>query len=110
MLKKIYQIDDVLRLIDLEVYKRGWKRTDLVKALNRDDSWLSKIMHKERRLSVQTILDIANILGIDPTSLLPGENPKPKADLTDFFWDSIKERLDKYLEEKFREYSKKNKS
>lgn len=68
-------IDDILRLIDVELKRRGWFRTDLAEALGRSDAWLSKIMNKKRGISIQALLDIANALNVDPASLLPGENP-----------------------------------
>ena len=94
MEKVLYKIDDVLRLIDLELHKRGWKRGDLARALNRGDAWLSRIMSKKRSLSAQTILDIANILDINPACLLPGGNPTKQPDLEDYIKKIVKEYLD----------------
>ena len=76
MQKEKSTIDDVLRLIDLEIHKRGWKRKNLVKALDKSDAWLSKIMSKKRGLSLQALLDIAKVLGINPASLLPSDENK----------------------------------
>ena len=49
--KKMSNIDDVLRLIDLELRRHGWFRTDLAKALGKSDAWLSKILNKKRGIS-----------------------------------------------------------
>ena len=76
MQKEKSNIDDVLRLIDIEIHKRGWKRKNLVKALNKSDAWLSKIMNKKRGLSLQILFDIAKILEIEPASLLPSDENK----------------------------------
>ena len=101
--KNISKIDDVLQLIDLELHKRGWKRGDLAKSLNKTESWLSNIMNKKRGLSVQTILDIAKILDIDPACLLPGGNPTKQPDLEDYIKKIVKE----YLDERERESNNK---
>ena len=100
MEKIFYEIDTIFQLIDTEISKKGWKRGDLARALNKTEPWLSNIMNKKRKLTVQALLDIANVLGINPCSLLPGNNPTPKPDLEDFVWDIIKKRLDKYLDER----------
>ena len=103
MEKVLYKIDDVLRLIDLELYKKGWKRGDLAKALGRGDAWLSRIMSKKRNLSAQTILDIANALDIDPASLLPGHNPEIKIGFEEYLRKVIKKELNNHCEEKHKE-------
>ena len=69
-------IDDVLRLIDVEIHRKGWKRKNLVKALDKSDAWLSKIMSKKRGISLQALFDIARALEIDPASLLPSDKNK----------------------------------
>lgn len=73
MMKKNTEIDDVLRLIDIEAVKKGWSRRKLAENLNKTESWLSNIMNKKRGLSLQALLDIAKTLGINPASLLPSD-------------------------------------
>jgi len=69
MVTKELGIDDILLQIDIEIAKKGWKRTHLVRAMNKTDGWLSKIMNKERGLSVPLLLEIAKALKISPASL-----------------------------------------
>lgn len=103
MQKEKSSIDDVLRLIDIEIHKRGWKRKNLVKALDKSDAWLSKIMNKKRGLSLQILFDIAEVLEIDPASLLPKlNNPKPRLSFDEYIWFAIKEKLDKHIDEKLK--------
>ena len=96
MQKEKSTIDDVLRLIDLEIHKRGWKRKNLVKALDKSDAWLSKIMSKKRGLSLQALLDIAKALGIDPASLLPSdENKFSHISLDEYIRKIVKQEINK---------------
>lgn len=76
MMKENSNIDDVLRLIDIEAVKKGWSRRKLAQTLNKTESWLSNIMNKKRGLSLQVLLDIAKALGINPASLLPSDENK----------------------------------
>ena len=95
-------IDDILRLIDIELKRRGWFRTDLAEALGRSDAWLSKIMNKKRGISIQALLDIANALNVDPASLLPGGNPVELPTFEDY----IKSIIDEHMEDKARKICK----
>lgn len=96
MKEKNPNIDDVLRLIDIETFKKGWKRTNLVEALGKTNGWLSKIMSKDRGLSVQALLDIAKVLGIEPTSLIPSnENKIPHKSLDEYIRKIVKEEIKK---------------
>ena len=94
MKEKNSQINEILRLIDLELHKAGWKRIDLAKSLNKTESWLSNIMNKKRGLSVPTLLDIAKALKINPASLLPGSNPIEKPEFEDYIKSIVKDDLD----------------
>ena len=100
MIKKISHIDDVLRLIDIESVKKGLKtRRQLAKALNKTESWLSYIMNKKRKLSIQTLVDIANVLGIEPASLLPSdENKIPHKSLDEYIRKIVKDEINKNKE------------
>lgn len=98
---------DVERLIDLELEKRGWFRKNLAKKLNISESWFSKLMSQEK-LTVSQLLEIADVLNINPKSLIPDkkgtENPTT---LEEYIWFSIKDKLDKYIDKKIEEKLKK---
>ena len=94
--KPLENIDDVLRLIDIELDKKGWRRSDLVKKLGRTDAWLSKIMKKERGLSVQALLEISRALDINPASLLPERTEsEPKISFEEYIRHIIRDELEK---------------
>ena len=100
MIKKFSEINDVLRLIDIEIHKKGWKRRNLAKALGKSDAWLSKIMSKKRGLSIKTLFDIANILGIEPASLLPSNEHKiPHESLDDYIRKIVRDEINKLKRE-----------
>lgn len=102
---------EVLRLIDEGIKQKGWNRTDLIKALNKTDAWISKVMvkfdikmgkkrkAKEVILSVPMLLEIAEALNIDPKSLVPGTSQIS-------FDEYLEEKLDKKIEEKMKGYKK----
>lgn len=93
-------IDDVLRLIDIEIHKRGWKRKGLVKALDKSEAWLSNIMNKKRGISLQILFDIARALEIEPASLLPSdENKISHISLDEYIRKIVKEEINKIKEE-----------
>jgi len=100
--------DDVRRLINVELERN--KKCDLnpgnegqlAGALNISRSWFSRMMTEEK-LKITHLLKIAEILGIDPASLLPNTyNPEPKGSLDEYIWSAIKEKLDKYIDEKLK--------
>ena len=61
----------VLRLIDLELEKRGWNQSRLAKEMGMSDSWVSRVLGGDIELSVPMLLKIAETLMVAPASLLP---------------------------------------
>lgn len=86
---------------------KGLDPTKLGRALGYTGQQGGKLMSGEIKISVDVLLKIAEILDVSSSSLLPGENPGTKPEFEEYIWESIKRRLDKYLEEKFKELSKK---
>jgi len=96
MIEKKSNIDEVIRLIDVEIAKRGWKRRRLAQALNKTDAWISKIMSQDIGLSVEIILEIAEKLEINPSSLLPNIYHKsPSITLDDYIRNIVKDEINK---------------
>jgi transcriptional regulator with XRE-family HTH domain len=55
-------------------------------------------------LTINLLYDIAEKLGVDPTSLLPDiKNPKTRISFEDHIWHIIEERLDEYIDKKIGE-------
>ena len=107
-MKKMSNFEQVRRLINVELEKR--KKSNLNPAnegqlsyqLGISTSWFSRMMNEEK-LKVTHLLKIAEILEIDPASLLPkSKNPKPRLSFDEYIWFSIKEKLDKYIDKKFK--------
>jgi hypothetical protein len=69
----------IIRLIEEAMRKKNFNRAKLASALNKSRGWASQLMKNKINISVQTLLDIARVLDIDPASLLPGSNPGSSA-------------------------------
>jgi len=103
--------EEIRRLINLELKKKRRSNLNpsnegqLADALNISRSWFSRMMNEEK-LKITHLLKIAEILGIDPASLLPETNdPKPSS-LDEYIWFAIKEKLDKLIDEKLKKINK----
>jgi len=82
---------------------KGWSPARLARELGFSSTWGNYMIKGERRLSVNMLLEIAKKLNVDPASLLPRpDNPKPRLSFDEYIWFAIKEKLDKYIDEKFK--------
>jgi len=100
--------EEIRRLINKELEKKRRSNLNpsnegqLADALNISRSWFSRMINEEK-LKITHLLKIAEILGIDPASLLPKTyNPEPKLSLDEYIWFAIKEKLEKYIDEKLK--------
>lgn len=107
-MKKMSNFEEVRRLINVELEKRKKSKLNpsnegqLANKLKISSSWFSRMM-KEEKLKITHLLKIAEILNVDPASLLPKpDNPKPRLSFDEYIWFAIKEKLDKYIDEKFK--------
>lgn len=69
--------EDIIRLIEAAMREKNFNKAKLASTLNKSRGWASQLMKNQINISVQTLLDIARVLKVDPGSLLPGSNPKP---------------------------------
>ncbi|MBA7668223.1 hypothetical protein ES703_76332 [subsurface metagenome] len=104
--------EEIRRLINVELEKKKKSNSNphnegqLAGTLNISRSWFSRMMNEEK-LKVTHLLKIAEILGIDPASLLPEtDDPKSRGSLDEYIWSAIKEKLDKCIDEKLKKISK----
>ena len=98
--------EEVRELINTELEKRKKSKSSpfnegqLADALNISSSWLSRMMNKEK-LKITHLLNIAEILGINPASLLPEtHDPEPGLSLDEHVRFVVKRELDKYLDKR----------
>jgi transcriptional regulator with XRE-family HTH domain len=68
---------DIIRLIEAAMREKNFNKAKLAKALNKSRGWASQLMKNQINISVQTLLEIADVLKVNPSSLLPGSNPQP---------------------------------
>jgi transcriptional regulator with XRE-family HTH domain len=73
----------VLRFIELAVEKRGWKPSRLAKEIGMSDSWVSRVLSGDIKLSVPRLLQIAEKLMVQPPSLVPIINHQNKEGSTE---------------------------
>jgi transcriptional regulator with XRE-family HTH domain len=73
---KLIDQGDIIRLIEEAMREKNFNKARLAKALNKSRGWASQLMKNKINISVQTLLEIAKVLKISPSSLLPGSNPK----------------------------------
>ena len=66
---------DIIRLIEAAMREKNFNKAKLASALNKSRGWASQLMKNQINISVQTLLEIAKVLSIQPSSLLPGSNP-----------------------------------
>lgn len=105
--------EEVRELINVELEKRRKSKSrphnegQLAGALNISRPWFSRMMNEEK-LKITHLLRIAEVLEINPASLLPAtHDPKPGLSLEDHIWHIIKEKLGKQLDEHIDELLKK---
>lgn len=61
-----------------------------------------QLMRGSRKISIDHLIKIAEVLDVNSASLLPVENPMQKIEFEDYIWNAIKEKLDKYLDERLK--------
>lgn len=62
---------EVLKNIDAILFEKGKRRAYLGKALGKSRGWISQVMSGKIMLGIDTLLDIARVLGVEPSSLIP---------------------------------------
>ena len=114
-MKKMSSFEEIRRLINVELEKKKKSNSNphnegqLAGTLNISRSWFSRMMNEEK-LKITHLLKIAEILGVEfkigPASLLPETNDSKPSSLDEYIWSAIKEKLDKYIDEKLKKINK----
>ena len=95
-------IDNIFKLA---FEKRGWQQGQFAKELGLTAGWASNVKKYKRgrgALSINFLYEVADKLGVDPASLLPGTNPEERPDIDEYIRQMVREEIEKAL--------KKNKS
>ena len=98
--------EEVLRLLLLEVQKKGWNMTEFSKRMKRSPAWASQVFtgkklpggkRKKIDLTVSTLLEIADVLGIRPSKLLDdtSDYTVPTLSLNEYIREIIRDELRK---------------
>ena len=104
--------EEIRELMNTELEKRRNSNSSpsnegqLADSLNISRSWFSRMMNEEK-LKITHLLKIAEILEINPASLLPKTHPpEPALSLDEHLWFFIKGKLDEYIDEKLKKINK----
>jgi len=101
--KEISPLDYIRKKIKEEIKKGGFTYQSFSELFNKTEGWISNIVNAKRRITIDLIYEISKKLNISPYSLLPEEkNPKSKISFDEYIWFAIKEKLDKYFDEKLK--------
>lgn len=90
----------VLSKIKEALKAKGLKPVYLARKLNYSDSWSSYLMRGQRSLTINQLIKIAEILEVNPASLLPGENPDTKIEFEEYLREIIREEIKKAIKKK----------
>ncbi len=61
----------ILKKIEIALEAKGWKPVHLGRALGFSDTWSHNLMKGKRGLDISMLIQIAEKLEVDPSSLLP---------------------------------------
>jgi len=90
--------DFVLSRIGEELKRKGLYQSHIARSLGMTNAWISKILNGKRRLSVDVLLKIADILEVDPASLLPESKHKKLMNFEEYIRAVIRDEIIKYNE------------
>ncbi len=76
--------NEFLKNVKGELKKKGLTYESFARLFKHGPSWIGLKMTGDREFSVRLLFEIAEILNINPSSLLPGGNPAPKLELEDY--------------------------
>lgn len=93
---KMRKTEDIFRLIDEAIKRKGkgWSRARMARELGKSNAWISKIMSGERNLSVSALLEIAEVLGVEPSSLITDKKEPMRMSFQEYCRGVIREILE----------------
>lgn len=93
-------LDEVFDKIREALKQKGFTQKKLAERLGVSEPTVSRVMAKKRGLSVEMLIEIAEILEIDPASLVPGINPEKRPALDEYIRQIVQEEIEKALKKK----------
>jgi len=104
----------ILSFIKLAIEKLGWNPSRLAKEIGMSDSWVSRVLSGDIKLSVPRLLQIAEKLMVQPASLIPiveGQNKEGSGEpmtfedycrkiVREIVKEEVKEEIEKALSKK----------
>lgn len=93
-------LDEVFDKIRESLKQKGFTQKKLAERLGVSEPTVSRIMSKKRGLSVEMLIEIAEILEIDPASLVPDSHPEKRPDFEEYIRQIVQEEIEKALKKK----------
>ena len=87
----------VLNKIKKTIEEKGIRPVQLARKLGYSSTWSSLLMSGDRGLTVNQLIRIAEILNVNPSSLLPNISKKPDFKLEDYIKFIVEEEIKKQL-------------
>ena len=93
-------LEYVRKRIKEEVKSRGYTYESFASLFKKTEAWFSHMVNAHRKITLEALFEIAQKLGIDPASLLPGVNPNKKPEFEEY----IKSIIDDHMDEKLKKF------
>ena len=65
------EVNETLRRIYEALFRKGWTQAELAARLEKSPAWMSATMNGKHSITLQTLHDIAEALGVTTASLIP---------------------------------------
>ena len=96
-----------------EVKRQGYTYEAFALLFKKTEAWFSHMVNGYRKITIDTLLEIAEKLNINPASLLPGDNPVELPTFEDYIKsiidDHTKDEAKKIIKEEIENYFKRKK-
>lgn len=89
-----------LEKIKKEVKNQKFTYESFASLFGKTEGWFSHIMTGRTKLTIPLLYEIADKLGVNPASLLPGTNPEKRPEFEEYIRNIIREEIEKALEKK----------
>lgn len=93
----VKNLEFVRKRIKEEVKSQGYTYESFAQLFKKTESWFSHMVNGYRKITIDTLLEIAKKLNINPASLLPGENPEELPTFEEYIKSIIDDHTDAKL-------------
>ena len=102
----VRHLEFIRKRIKEEIKSQGYTYETFALLFKKTEAWFSHMVNGHRRITIDTLLEIAEKLNINPASLLPGGNPKELPTFEDYIKSIIDEHIENTARKKCEEACK----